>query len=549
MDTKYNVVFAGRIKAIDPTEEAQNEVRASLVQLRDLLPANINPEDEPAILFVAGNLAVAGLVNLNDDGIDRETSLAVYKKFKRQQINFEHDRKSVVGYIVDVGLTEFGTDRVITEQEARESAKPFNIAVVIALWRVVNKDLCDYILQASSPAHPDFDSLSLSFEMGFDDYRIVALPRDEKEIDKATYVYKESDSDFGRINASLRSYNGSGLHPDNKDLRVYRIIDEGVIPLGGGVVTVPAAAVKGLTVITESKSETEEENEIETPEQEQLEEQKQIDSIFEEARSRICAFVISSEEKLNKTIKTQKKCVSSFTSSTLSDMKSEDIKALKERAAQATKIEELNEVVASATVIIDAIVAESERQEQLRKETEAHTAKIEEAKQQAQAAAQKLTEDLAVVKAELETIKQAQAAAAAEQAFNERMTAIDATFEFSDEEKSEIVNDIRNLNDEAFAKWMDKSKKLMKEKTKEHKKKMADEAKAAQDALLAKLTEKGVKAKVTDAGLDIEEVIASALENQTSAPAGSIIKPESSDLKTLAKKALAGTSFAGQKLE
>ena len=117
-EPKYKMSFrsvAGSVRVVDPTPETLKEAKASLSELKTLLPAGINPHEEPALLFVAGNLAVAGMVNLNDDGIDCETGLEIYKRFEKQQINLEHDRKQVRGYIIHAGLSEFGTDRVITE--------------------------------------------------------------------------------------------------------------------------------------------------------------------------------------------------------------------------------------------------------------------------------------------------------------------------------------------------------------------------------------------------------------------------------------------------
>lgn len=550
---KNQTVFAARIRAIEPTEETKNEVKASLGQLRALLPANINPEDEPALLFVAGNLAVAGMVNLNDDGLDKETALAVYPKFARQQINLEHNRKSVVGYIVHAGLSELETDRIISDEEARMSSEPFNIAIVFALWRAVNPELCNYIEAASRPEHPDFDSLSLSFEMGFDNYRVIGLPVGNPKIADAMTIVRPDDKEFSRLSGALRAYKGSGFHPDDKNIRLYRVIDEGVVPLGGGIVTVPAAAVKGLVAITETPvenvvfEEPEEDRESEMEHEEHEMEEIQIDSKSKEA---LMEFLSASTEKLLNLQNCSKNSVSNIISSNLINMKPADIQALKDRASQATKVEELNEVVASATGIIDAIVAESERQEEARKQAESHAAEIEKARNEAQAAAQALTEQVTALRQELDVIKQAQAAAAAEQMFNERMTAIDETFELNDDERNEIVSDIRSLDAEAFAKWMEKAKKLMKEKTKEYKKQMSEEAKASKlaalEQLVASLNEKGVKSKLTEAGVEIEEVIASAINNPSSTPAGSVVQPNQNDLNSLAAKAFAGLQIGGK---
>jgi hypothetical protein len=321
--------------------------------------------------------------------------------------------------------------------------------------------------------------------------------------------------------------------------------------LGGGIVTVPAAFVKGLVPITKKTEEPEEPDEVETDDEEEAARKKQesdaraMELALESAKTVTFAFLSEMEKKVSAFIKEPKTSVLPFTSINLSNMKP-DIKSLKERLSKVTKIEELTEVVASVSPVLDAIVAESERQEAARVEAEAQNAKIEAAKAQAVATAEQVTKELEVVKAELAQIKAAQAAVAAEQAFQNRMASIDEVFELDNDERAEIVADIKDLSDEAFAKWMDKSKKLMKEKMKTEKKKKADEAKAAQDAMLAKLAEKGVK--LTDAGVDVSEIIASAQSNPTSTAAGTVVIPVGNDLNTLAKSAMAGMSIGGKKI-
>lgn len=548
-DPRFKTTFAsipGSLRTIEPTEETRNEVKASLSRLRELLPADIDPVKEEALLFVAGNLAVAGFVNLNDDGYDIPTALATYKLFERQQINIEHERKNVVGYIVHAGLSELGTDRVLTEDEARASGKPFNVAVVIALWRVVNRDLCAYIEEAASPTHPDFNSLSLSFEVGFENYRIVALPGGDPDISTARVTVKPDESAFGQYDGALRCNGGNGLDPSDANLRIYRVIDDQVLPLGGGIVTVPAAAVKGLTTISQKPEPVVEDANATAEQQAEAQRAQDIALALEQAKNlqteRICAinaFLVLMQEKVIPFLNLPKTRVSRATPND-SYMKLSDLKAIQASLAtlaKTAKIDGLTEVAASFDPVLDAIVKESEKMEADRIAAESHTAAIAKARDEAAAASLKLTEDLAAVRKELDTIKAAQASAAAEEAFQGRMVAIDTEFDLTEEERGLIVSDIKSLDDAAFAAFLDKQKKLMKEKTKDFKKKKADDAKAAQSVTVAALLEKGIKAKITDEGLVVEEILASAKGNEVSAPAGSIVQPNENDINALAKKA------------
>ncbi len=544
METKFKTIFATQLRTIEPTEETRNEAKASLSRLRDLMPASINPADEPALLFVAGNIAVAGLVNKNDDGYDIPTALATYRKFQWQQINTEHDRKNPVGFVIHAGLSEFGTDRIITEDEARTANVPFNVSVVIALWRIINPDLCAYIEEASSPSHPDFKSLSLSFEMGFDDYYIVGLPGNSPIISEAQIKVMPEDPSFERFAMSLRAKEGEGLSPDDANLRLYRVIREGVVPLGGGIVQRPAAAVKGLVAITAKP--------VETPAAVEATVDEEIERAIEQARNAALACVNQIVTKITPVLKTSKTCVSPITSINSLMNFNEIIKASEAAkvALASAKPENLSEVAASIIdPITEAIKAESIRLENLRKEQEGHTAKIEEAKAQALASAEQLTKDLDVVRQELAQIKQAQAAAAAEESFQNRMQALEAEFDLDDEDRKLLVPEVKAQTEETFAAFMSKQKKLMKEKSKEFKKEKEKEMKASQDALLAKLSDKQVKASFDKGELVINEILASAANNVVSKPVDNmIVQPtQGSDLKELAKKAFEGMTFGGKK--
>lgn len=249
---RYTARFSANAHLCRPTANQEKEIRASIDRLKGLLPSEINPEEHPTLLYVVGNLFVAGLLNKNDDGVSVEDGLKMYKAFEGQQINIEHNRSSVVGYIVKAGLSEFGTDRLITEDEARASGKPYNIAIAIALWKVVDKDLIKYILQATEPGSPMKDDLSLSFEVGFDEYKIVTLPKNVTNLAMATRTISASDDKFDRFDKKLRTNGGSGKEGNE---HVGRVIEWPIIPLGGGIVAMPAAQVKGITPVLSSPKE------------------------------------------------------------------------------------------------------------------------------------------------------------------------------------------------------------------------------------------------------------------------------------------------------
>lgn len=248
-DYLYTARFAAKGHVIQPPPEVENEVHASatLDQLRALLPEGVDPEAHPDLLFVAANLAVAGMVNQNDDGVSIEDCLATYRQFEWKLCDIEHDRTTIKGFILKAGLSELGTNRVITEAEARAANVPFNIATLTVLWKVAARDLCSFIETSSAAGSPDKDSLSLSFEVGFNDYDVAILPKGVTNLSAARIIDSDSPH-FDGFAKLLRANKGKGVVKETGE-RVTRILSGKIIPLGEGIVTVPAAAVKGLLPI------------------------------------------------------------------------------------------------------------------------------------------------------------------------------------------------------------------------------------------------------------------------------------------------------------
>lgn len=508
-------ILAAQLRAIEPTEDDLQEVKASLGLLQGLLPPGINPEEEPDLLFVVANVAVAGLVNLNDDGLDIPTALKVYKKFEKKFVDIEHDRSKIRGYILHAGLSEFGTDRVITEEEARSANQPFNISTVAVLWKKVDPNLCKYILEATNPVHPDYAKISLSFEMGFLSCYLITLPLGEKEIAKATKIIRREDPDFKRYLTSLRANKGTGFSPDDDTQRLYRIMPEDVLPLGEGIVAVPAAQVKGIEVISESPEKTI----ITTAENVPVDSVIEADETDEHDMASITAAKASFNEFYNKLLKNRVSAnIPELNPISLKKtMKHADLQKVKEQAAAATKIEDLQVAFANAAQLAEILNTESERIVKDLETQKALNIELEKAKQEAVAARAQLATEVAEVKKQLGEIKAAQEATAAEEKFHARMATLDEVFDLEKEERALLVDEVRASTDEAFAKFVEKQKVLMKDKTKACKaaKKAADKTKA--DELCASLIAKGVKITAGDS-IDFAEILASATRTDATLP-------------------------------
>lgn len=557
----FKTIFAAKLRTVEPSEEEMQEAKASITALKDLLPEGINPEDDPDLLYIAADLAVAGMVNLNDDGLDIPTALAVYKKFEKKQVNIEHNRKQICGYIIHAGLSEIGTNRILTEEEARALNKPFNISTVAVLWKVANKELCNYIIEASNPSHSEYNSLSLSFEMGFKNYYIASLPEGEIDIAKANKIITTEDEDFPKFSQSLRAYKGSGVSPVNNNNRLYRIMPQNVIPLGQGIVSVPAAAVRGITVIDEAPAGIEPTTQEVDTKAEAIREQQLAEAL--KAKESL----LSLHSEINKLIEVLDKknvdniifnkngvlnSTETFIKSSRNKNMNKDLQKIKDQVATLEKPEDFKQVFANVSVLADAIATESERLARELETEKNKAAEFEKAKTEVQAAHTKLSEEFNSLKKQLEEIRAQQLQAEIENKFNERMETLDEEFELDDDTRSLLVEDVKSCADDAaFAKLVEKSKKLMKEKTKSFIKNKKEEEKKKDEEVKAALASKGLKQVVVENKVNFEEVIASAKDNEISAPINNVVNvnANTTSLRDQVKAAFAeSVQIGGKKL-
>lgn len=548
----FKTTFSAVIKAIEPSEEEILETKASLGDFISNLPEDIRPEDDPDLLYIVANLAVPGLVNLNDDCLMPEDAVAIYKKFEKKQCNIEHNRSDICGYIVKSYLTSF-ENKILTPEEALASKSPFYITTIAALWKVANKELCNLISESSNPSNPNYNKLSLSFEVGFYSYDIGIAKKDRNAIESLEIISSESEKykDYDKL---LKINGGSGVLNKEEDF-VYRILKDNIIPLGQGIVEQPAAQVKGIDIIVknkEDKEDTEESKDVEDDkndsedsdelendneeekdsgedsmekEDDDDEKNEKIELSPEQLKTIIIntiKYILSENKIFNKNKKN-----SVLTINNINIMnKLEELEAswaeVKEKPAQ--------EVFANIRqTLADEISKASEEFVQKQKEAEDKAATLEKEKADAIAAQAEVTSQLEAIKAELQALKDAAASAQKESMYNDHMSLIDQTFDFEDDELALIVAEVRDLDEESFAKWFDKSKKLMKEKTKAYK---AEK----KQMMEKKLCDAGIKASVDEKTLNFKEIIASA--KQVEVEIGNVIEAEESILDK-ARKAFA----------
>ena len=466
METKYTTIFSSELKCIVSEEKDLHLSLASLDSLRAFLP-NIDTDKNIDLLPISTNAFVAGRVNRNGDVIDNKTAVEIAKHFINKPINLEHNRTQVIGCILNYGFNAFGSEETMTEEQALESKDPFNVALGGVMWKVVNKDLANLIEESNDPSSPNYMSVSSSWELGFNDYKLVLLDNEQKNIMDGTIV--EDAEQIDKLKSKLRSLGGSGRM--NEKQKIYRLVVGNIIPLGIGLTGTPAADVVGVAV---------------------EEKEKDLSSVL---ATEAIETNISQNEVLNVNLDRKNYNIMKIT-------KIEDITAESLKEIQASQVAEfISEEIKKASESFD--IERKEKEELLKATNEKYEAVTKDYSS--------MKEELEKVKNSLATMEEEKAAKIREELFNVRMASFDESYDLSDEDRQVLASDIKDLNDETFAAYKNKMAVLMKEKNKAAKKaKMAKEVKA-EEAVVASVVTTEIKASKEEA----KEVINEALDNGT----------------------------------
>lgn len=441
LNFKYKTIFATKhIRIIVPEEKSKQLALASLKDLKDVLPEGLDITGNPDLVFNSFNAAVVNRVNLNDDGIGTKDALAISNKFIHKPLDLEHNRKFVVGTVISQGYSEYLTNKMLTAEEVKDFNGPFNITLGGVVWSIFNPDFSEELIESSDETSPKYETISASWEMGFNDFHIALGSRDlaEAELITDTNQVKEFES-------LLRISNGSGKTKDGVD--VFRIITGEALPLGVGYTTTPAAQVKGIIV---AKTQEPNREVINLSHEKIVELCNSVDTLSKvaEAFSKLTQENIQKNEKNNSQVENiTVKNNSNMKFKTLDDI-SADLFKDEATAAAATNFfgKYLNDELDKASTDY-AEKLEIKMQEIAAKEKEAKDTQI------------KLDETLAEVvkvRADLKKEQDARAAQQAEADFNNRMTDLDSKFNLEDKDRSFVAKDIKGLDDASYATWFEK---------------------------------------------------------------------------------------------
>lgn len=577
MEYRYKSTFTSIASVHAPSEDEFKVAKASLEPLRKLLPPGVDPEENPDLLYISAEGAVAGLVNRNGDGITKQAAIAANRSSLNKYINAQHDRDQVIGVVLYPALTKRDTREIVTEEQAAAMEEPFDMSFAGVLWKTVAPMIAKYIVQQGASIGKDV--LSMSWEIAFNTYSIGV---GSKTISEARIV-KADDSTFETYDKMLRQNGGEGKDPSGQ--AVYRIIDGDAIVLGFGVVVNPAAEVKGILPIEkiaveptpmsaaavtiawevvakdavtipdgqydaiyygyileiESKTIAMKNGVRNTREHSPLYvAEVKNGRIYLSYKAETLALVQSATEDATTAIavlsqKNEEKTITSsaigVTLNTANSMKIETIEQLESALGK-------HEAAAAAVDFVKAIHDASEKFAQDARAKEDLLKNADEAKAASEKLAKDLKESLDKVNKTLAEVQASQEAAVANQKFQERMASFDEQFDLDDEDRKLIASDIKDLNDDAFSAYAKKQSKLMCGKAKKKApaapapvKTMPDDD---NDADAAKAAEEAKAAEVAKLALaSVKEI-----DGQGKLPNAVVV---SEDLKTAMETAFAGS--------
>ena len=448
MNYNYTATFSSILKPLVSEEKDKYLALASLMEVGNFIP-NIDTEKNVDLLPVAFNAAVVNRVNKNGDVIDTETAIASYKDFINKPINIEHNREKIVGVILTAGFSEFGSDASLTEEQVKDLNGPFNITLGGVIWKIANPHLADKIEESSDVTSDKYQSVSASWELGFNEYNVVMIDGESKNIEDGSLISDASQIDS--IKNSLRAFGGSGKLDKTKS--IYRKVIGNVVPLGVGLTETPAADVKGVaTLKAEAKEAIAEENISKI-------EKLDVNTIINNNVMKIQSIKDITDENLKQA-----------TASQISDLIEQELKSASEKfAAEKVSVEQ-------------ALEAAKEQYGTLLAGQEA------------------LEKEISALKASLEASEVEKQKILANEQFNDRMSAFDAEYDLDDESRQVIASDIAGLDDDSFAAYKNKMAVFMKNKKKGMEKgEKKEEAKSSATAseVLDEVSEKGEKKTAT----------------------------------------------------
>jgi hypothetical protein len=454
----YTASFDSPILAYTQEEESFIS-KASLKNLRSLLPQDIDFSQNIDLLGVAFNAAVINQFNKNDDGIDSALAVQVIQNFRHKPANIEHNKEKIVGHIINAGFSEYGdSNKIISTEAARDMKDPFNIALGAVVYKQVNKEFVKLIERSVDELDTLHEAISASWEIGFSAYDILVGSKNMKDAERIDPKH------FDEIKPTLKAYGGNGAMKDGT--KVYRLLKGEIFPLGIGFTTKPAADVKGLysenmsskNIIFKDKRDAKAYFDIKN-------------NIFTKKNDPLISHLHNDDVK-------NKKETNMDIEQILAELKGLLIEKKFSEEAVANMTETFAEAIKKKDQEYRESMTKAEKdKEEMAKEKEDMKKSVKKVEDELKAAVEKIQE--------FEDFKKQEEAVAQ---FSSRMESIDQVYELDDEDRKVLASELKGLDnsDEAFASYQDKLAVMWKHKNKESKEAFEKQIQARIDEEVAK---------------------------------------------------------------
>lgn len=451
-DFKYSIKFDGIIvQAMVPFDEDKYLAVASIDQLKQYLPQNVDLDVNRDLMGVAFDAFVVNRGNKNGHVISTDVALAMVENFINKPFNIEHNRKVVVGVCTGYGFSEFGSSKPLTLEEVKAMKDPFNVVLSGYVWKIVNPEFASELVESSDPSSNKYLSVSASWELGFNEFNVA---KGNKNLADAIIIDKEDE--IVELKDRLKVFGGNGTTEDGEIVLLN--LQGSVLPLGIGFTNTPAAEVSGVII---SYDEPQNEKTVKAEEEkyvcadcgykgpdtevcpkcgsENYEEIEEEDDDEEENE------VESSELKINK------KSVQNENKNVKNTMQLKNIDDITEDSIKEVAASEVREFISNRIADLSKEwKTKVEEKETALKAAEDQIAELKTSLESIKADSDKVKEEFNKIQEDLK-------AKEIEANFQRRMALLDEEFDLTDEDRSIIAEDLNAIeNDEQFEKWYKK---------------------------------------------------------------------------------------------
>ena len=494
---KYTATFEFEVNACQ--EIAGIDVsKANIENLRSLIPNSVDLDKNIDLMGVAFNAAVVNEFNKNGDGIDAKTAIECVQQFIHKPTNIEHNKKKVVGHIVNAGFSDYSDSAILVNVDEDES-NPFNIALGAVVYKTVDKEFFDTLQKSTDPKNKMHNTVSASWEIGFSKYNIAVGSKNLKDAEIISDPQKVNE-----MKGMLKGFGGKGVTEDGKP--VYRLITGNVYPLGIGFTMKPAANVKGV-ISNEYKKQEPEEEEVSNSNKRQASNLKKIN------------------DKISQNLK-----------NTVNNTKIMDLETLlSEIKASLTEKKFSEEAIAGMTATFaDAIKQKDDEYKASLEAAEQEKAEIASAREELQTSVESIKEELKAAQERISEFEKIEAAKAAEELFNSRMEEIDSIYDIEESDSAFIAEKIKGLDstEESFASFKSELEVFWASKNKEAKAKQEEAIAARVEAEIEKRLSATSEASETETeAVDVEEALENAEAEEQTLPNNNEAQASSKTLK------------------